>query len=261
LRERSVAKTGLRREEKQMTEPVPHELARLGMTQQRFEEIGRAVEELLDRTPPLKLFERDPLLPYGRLMKRLPEEGKNGVARHHAELDAREIGSLAARLGQAAYGDWDAAARALEAADWNLERAIDALEAPMRQAQDQAIDEFLHRMPEQGKAALRERYTHDMGARVIELAAAADFNAEVMLDAALMTGWDLERAVRRLANRSKTYRRLRQQNKEWLRAARAARRLTVRRAWWVPRWLVDFLLELRDAGEEKEARAGSRSSS
>lgn len=239
-----------------MTEPMPPVLAQLGMTEAKWEEMGRTTDELLDSIPPPELFKTNPLWPYAVLIKHLPEEGPVEIYRHNPGLDVRELGSLIARLGQAAYGDWDAAARALEAAEWDLKRAADALDAPMCRA----MDEFLDWMPERGKAALRGRYTQDIGPRVMELAAAADFDVEVMLGAALVTGWDLERAVKRLASHSKTYRRLRQQNKEWLRAARAARRLTVRRPWWMPRWLVDFLLELRDAVGEKEARAGVRRS-
>jgi len=231
-----------------VTEPIPPELARLGMTQQRFEEMGRAVDALLESMPPFELFKVDPLLPFGQLMKRLPEEGKNGLALHHAGLDSRALGLLVAQLAGAAGGDWGAAAKALEAADWDLRRAIDALEAPMRRA----MDEFLDRMPERGKAALRARYTDDIGPWVMELAAAADFNVEVMLGAALMTGWDLGRAVRRLAAHSKTYGRLRRQKKEWRRAVTAARRLTIRRPWWMPWWLADILLDLAGRGKDKE---------
>jgi hypothetical protein len=235
-----------------MTEPMPAELAGLGMTQRQFDEMGRAVDACLEATPPFALFQIDPLLPFGELMKRLPEEGKNGVARHHAGLDGRTLGLLAAQLAGAAGSDWDAAAKALEAADWDLEQAFHALSDPIYRA----MDAFFDRMTERDRAALRARYdgvyAGNIGPLTMNLAGAADLNVEVMLRAARMAGWDLERAFKGLGGDPETRRRLRRQSREWRRAATAARRLTVRRPWWMPWWLADILLDVAGRGKDKE---------
>ena len=234
-----------------MTEPVPAEFARLGVTQRQFDQIGRAAEELLEATPPFALFQIHPVLPFGQLMKRLPEEGKNGVARHHGRLDSRALGQLVAQLAAAA-GGWDPAAKALEAADWDLERAFHTLSDPIYRA----MDAFSDRMTDRDRADLRRRYdaghAGNIGPLTMNLAGAAKLDVDVMLRAARRAGWDLERAFKALGGDPETRRRLRRQSKEWRRAATAARRLTVRRPWWMPWWLADILLDVAGRGKGKE---------